>query len=111
MLQSINQGGWKPHDRTRHHSDVCQVLETGRVADWSFTKTLETAFHNDARTQQQLARSIGMTPGNFSKFLRALGEEWARRLVAYMRETNSIAPLQWLADRVGCDVVPREERT
>ncbi len=32
----------------------------------------------------------------------------ARRVVRFMRVTGSIAPLQWLADQIGCDVVVRD---
>ena len=32
----------------------------------------------------------------------------ALRVVRFMRVTGSIAPLQWLADQIGCDVVVRD---
>lgn len=76
----------------------------------TFSVALETAMSVRRVTQEQYAEAMNISPGYFGKFLRAVGEEWARRLVAYMRETRSLAPLQWLADRVDCDVVPRNSR-
>ena len=32
----------------------------------------------------------------------------ALRVVRFMRVTGSTAPLQWLADQIGCDVVVRD---
>lgn len=34
----------------------------------------------------------------------------AKRLVAFMRVTHSLAPLQWMAEQMGCDVVMRDTR-
>jgi hypothetical protein len=42
-----------------------------------------------------------------SKFMRSVGESWANRMVRFMRTTNCIAPLQKLADDMGCDVTLR----
>mgnify|MGYP003544788334 FL=1 len=33
-----------------------------------------------------------------------------RRLVKFMQATGSLAPLQWLAEQVGCEVVPQDAR-
>lgn len=43
-------------------------------------------------------------------FMRGVGQQWARRMVAFMRSTNSTAPLQWMAEQMGCDVVQRDSR-
>ncbi len=48
---------------------------------------------------------IHISHGYMSRFMRGVAQQWAKRLVAFMRETRSIAPLQWLADQMGCDVV------
>lgn len=45
-----------------------------------------------------------------SRFLRSVGQQWAKRVVLFMRRTNSLAPLQWLANEMGCDVVRRDSR-
>lgn len=31
-------------------------------------------------------------------------------MVAFMRATNSLAPLQWMATQMGCDLVPMDAR-
>jgi len=35
----------------------------------------------------------------------------ALRVVRFMRITGSLAPLQWIADQMGCDVVVRDVST
>ena len=57
--------------------------------------------------QNQIAEKIHISEGYMSRFVKAVGQNWAKRLVAFMRVTNSLAPLQWLADQMGCDLAPR----
>jgi hypothetical protein len=39
--------------------------------------------------------------------MRGVAQAWMRRMVLFMRTTRSLAPLQKMADEMGCDVVPR----
>lgn len=69
----------------------------------------EAARHSQLE-DRQLALRVGISDGYMSKFMRHVGTQWAARLVSYMRETNSIAPLQWIAHQVGCEVSIRDAR-
>jgi hypothetical protein len=51
-----------------------------------------------------------MSEGYMSRFIKGVGQKWASRLLAFMRVTNSLAPLQWLADQMGCDIAQRAGR-
>lgn len=45
-----------------------------------------------------------------SKVLHGTAGLYGRRLVKFMQSTGSLAPLQWLAHQVGCEVVPQDAR-
>lgn len=77
------------------------------VARASFTGVLSYAVMQCGADDQDLADKLHISKGYMSRFLKEAGEAWAKRIVRFMRETGSLAPLQWLADQVGCDVVPR----
>lgn len=55
----------------------------------------------------QVADAISVSHGHMSKVLKGTANLSGKRLVKFMRETQSIAPLQWLAEQMGCDVVQR----
>jgi hypothetical protein len=59
----------------------------------------------------EVADEIGISHGYMSKVLKGTAGLYGRRLVRFMRATNSIAPLQWLAEQMGCDVVQRDARS
>lgn len=56
---------------------------------------------------KQIAKEIPISNGYMSKFLGNVGEQWAKRLVKFMRVTQSLGPLQWIADQMGCDITLR----
>jgi hypothetical protein len=60
------------------------------------------------KEDQDLAPEIHISQGYMSRFMRGVGEQWAKRVVAFMRVTGSLAPLQWLAEQMGCDIVQRD---
>lgn len=56
---------------------------------------------------QEIADQIYICHGYMSRFMRGVAQQWAKRMVAFMRVTNSLAPLQWLAHEMGCDLTVR----
>lgn len=56
----------------------------------------------------EIADGIDISPGYMSKVLKGTGNLGGKRLVRFMRLTGSLAPLQWLADQMGCDIVLRD---
>lgn len=45
-----------------------------------------------------------------SKVLHGTAGIYGRRLVKFMQATGSLAPLQWLAEQMGCEVVAKDSR-
>lgn len=58
----------------------------------------------------EVADQLAISHGYMSKVLHGTAGLWGPRLVRFMRVTHSLAPLQWLADQMGCDVVQRDSR-
>jgi hypothetical protein len=83
------------------------VLLPDSVIRVSFSGTLNECLRHDGREDQQIAAEIHISAGYFSKLLRGVWEAQIKRLVRFMRNTRCIAPLQWIAHQVGCDVVVR----
>lgn len=88
-----------------HQSTQC--LPHAAVERSTFMQCMSEAARHSQLEDLEIARRIGISPGYMSKFMRHVGTQWAERLISYMRETNSIAPLQWIAHQVGCEVVTR----
>jgi hypothetical protein len=44
------------------------------------------------------------------RFMRGVAQQWVKRLVGFCRVTQSLAPLQWMANELGADLVPRDTR-
>lgn len=79
----------------------------GRV---SFSGLLSWSAERAGMSDQQIADEMHISHGYMSKFMRGVAESWARRLVLFMRVTGSVAPLQWIADQIGCDLAVRDIR-
>jgi len=76
---------------------------------------LRYAIQMSGYDDHEIAERIGISKGYMSKVLKGTAGLYGKRLVRFMQETNSIAPLQWLAEQMGCrvSVVDRDslERT
>lgn len=73
----------------------------------SFSGALNEAAKASGKDDLTIADEIHISAGYMSRAMRGLWEQWAKRLVAFMRATNSRAPAQWIAHQVGCDLVVR----
>lgn len=119
MHQSLAATEWKPMDSSGNRMvsqramgfvgvvPELQFLPLSTLQRCTFSGALNEAVRHDGREDQDIATACHMSSGYFSKFMRAVGQAWARRLVTFMRETRSLAPLQWIAEQMGCDVVVR----
>ncbi|WP_422096869.1 hypothetical protein [Variovorax sp.] len=85
------------------------MLELELVERAGFSRALKDAASDADLDHYQIADRIHISHGYMAKFMRGVGEQWAKRLIAFMRVTNSIAPLVWLADQMGCDLVVRHK--
>jgi transcriptional regulator with XRE-family HTH domain len=75
----------------------------------SFSGCLNEAVRNCGMSDQEIAERIHISHGYMSKFMRGVAQQWAKRLVAFMRVTNSLTPLQWMAHQMGCRLVMEDE--
>ena len=117
MDRSFDRVEWKPLASIGKDSQVSlpligevprpHLLDGSVLRQASFSGVLISSINHCGEEQGEIARSIHMSEGYMSRFLKGVGQKWASRLVAYMRVTNSLAPLQWLADQMGCDVTVR----
>lgn len=58
----------------------------------------------------EIADGISVSHSYMSKILKGTAGLYGNRLVRFMRETRCLAPLQWIAHQMGCDVVQRDSR-
>lgn len=84
-----------------------QQLAPEVISQATFNGVLAEAARHSGLDDQDIADAMPICHGYMSRFMRGVAQQWAKRLVAFMRITNSLAPLQWLADQMGCDVMPR----
>lgn len=87
-----------------------QMLAPAVIAQATFNGCLVEAARHSGLEDQEIADEIHICHGYMSRFMRGVAQQWARRLVAFMRTTRSLAPLQWIAHQMGCDVVQRDSR-
>jgi hypothetical protein len=83
-------------------------MTTIRAAD--FSGVLSYAVMQTGEDDSHFALKLHISKGYMSRFIRSAGQAWAKRLVRFMRETESIGPLQWIAHQMGCEVVQRSSK-
>lgn len=108
---------WKPEASAGKHTQVGMPLlaevphpaplEMFVVRKATFSGVLNHACKHSGMEDWEIADRIHISHGYMSRFVRGVGQQWAKRLVAFMRVTNSLAPLQWIADQMGCDITVR----
>lgn len=76
----------------------------------SFAGACRVAVANCERDDYEIADAIGISHGYMSKIMKGTAGLHGDMLVQFMRATDSIEPLRWLADQMGMDLVPREGR-
>jgi hypothetical protein len=91
-------------------AEPLQMLPAVVMRDASFSQVLQFAAQHSGFDDEEIAKAVCVCKGYFSRFMRGVAQQWAKRLVAFMRTTNSLGPLQWIADQVGCDVTHRDMR-
>lgn len=118
MDRSFERTEWKPQETTGKRTQAglplvgevpqpVATLDPQVVARASFSGVLSHAAQHSGMEDCDIADKIHISHGYMSKFMRSVGEQWAKRLIRFMRITGSLAPLQWIADQMGCDVTVR----
>lgn len=87
-----------------------KLVDVGIVSVLSDVGALRLATQESGMDDYEIANAICISRGYMSKVLKGTAGLYGKRLVSFMRKTNNLAPLQWLAEQMGCDVVPRDSR-
>jgi hypothetical protein len=77
------------------------------IARASWDGVLRLCVQWSGKDDYEVADEINISHGTMSKVLKGTAGLWGARLVKFMRSTENLAPLQWLADQMGCDVIRR----
>jgi hypothetical protein len=118
MSATVHAVEWKPQDAIGNGSQFSlpgvigavsrlQELEREFIARADFNGVLCAAARHSGMDDLRLSEEIHVSAGYMSKFMRGVAQQWANRLVLFMRTTRSLAPLQWIADQMGCDITVR----
>jgi len=83
------------------------LLEYAVLIKTSFSGAMTAALNHSGHNDFEIADRIPISHSYMSKFIRGLGQAWAKRVIKFMRETQSLAPLQVIAHEMGCDLVVR----
>ena len=87
------------------------LISADLAARLSDIGALRLAVQESGHDDYEIADSVGISHGYMSKVLKGTAGLYGKRLVKFMRQTNNLAPLQWLAEQMGCDVVQRDSRS
>jgi transcriptional regulator with XRE-family HTH domain len=119
MDRSVFPTNWKPEETNGNCTQLAmpligevptpQVLGQQIVKATTFNGCLAAAVLHCGMDEQEIAKRIHISKGYMSKFLSGVAQVWAKRLLAFMRVTGSLAPLQWLADQMGCELLIKNE--
>lgn len=92
-------------------SPVClrmsSAMHLGQMTD---TGALRLSIQESGLDDYEAADRLGISHGYMSKVLHGTAGLYGRRLVRFMQATGSLAPLQWLAEQMGCEVVVKDSR-
>lgn len=120
MGQSLAGFDRQPQATTGQHSQrempflaampLPRLLDPMILARSSFCGVMADAARTSGMDDCHLAEAIHVCPGYMSRLMRGVGQQWARRTVEFCRVTNSLGPVQWMADQLGCDLVQRDSR-
>ena len=121
MASTVHPSEWKPAESTSNHWNqsgfpFVSVVQAPGLAAADFIArsdevgALRMAAQRAGKDDFEIADEINISHGYMSKVLKGTAGLHGTRLVAFMRATNSLAPLQWLAHQMGCDLVQRDSR-
>lgn len=87
-----------------------QMLPGRLIEQATFNGCLTEAARHSGMEDQEIADRIHICHGYMSRFMRGVAQQWTKRLVAFMRTTRSLAPLQWIAHQMGCELIVRDSQ-
>jgi plasmid maintenance system antidote protein VapI len=94
--------------RTFHALQPAQGASGDFIKRASWDGVLRYAVQRSGMDDYEVADKINISHGYISRVLKGTAGLWGDRMVAFMRATGSIAPLQWLADQMGFELRMKE---
>lgn len=85
-----------------------QIAPTEFIARSTWEGAIRYSTQRSGMDDYEIADTLHISHGYMSKVLKGTAGLYGSRLVRFMRITGSLAPLQWLADQMGCDIVQRD---
>ena len=120
MSRSFAPAEWKGQETTGKHPQVgfpfmaavrgFAAAPAEFIAACNDIGAVRFAAQRSGMDDFEIADELHISHGYMSKVLKGTAGLYGKRLVAFMRITGSLAPLQWLAEQMGCDVVLRDSR-
>lgn len=120
MNPTFAETEWKGKETTGKHSQgafpfLAAVKAPARapdavVASGDEVSALRYAAQTSGMDDFEIADELNISHGYMSKVLKGTAGMYGKRLVKFMRLTGSLAPLQWLAEQMGCEVVVKDAR-
>lgn len=118
MDRSFSPTEWKPQEpsgtswpvsvpTTSVDPHVEHLADDVYMPQQTFSGALNRAAIHSGLEHYEIADRIHISHGYMCKFMHNVGAQWAKRLVAFMRVTKSLVPLQWIAAQMGCELVVR----
>lgn len=86
------------------------MADASFIAVTSSVGAMRYAVQRSGDDDFEVADAVGISHSYMCKVLKGTAGLHGARLVKFMRVTKSLAPLQWLAEQLGCDVVQRDSR-
>lgn len=88
--------------------DAPQSAPTDFVQRASWEGSIRYSTQRSGMDDYEVADKLHISAGYMSNVLKGTAGLYGLRLVKFMKLTGSLAPLQWLADQMGCDLVQRD---
>lgn len=120
MNSTVPATEWKGEESTGKHSQgdfpFLAAVQPAKAAPAVFIAACEDvgalryAAQCSGMDDFEVADELAISHGYMSKVLHGTAGLYGKRLVRFMRVTGCIAPLQWLAEQMGCEVVVKDAR-
>ena len=78
------------------------------LASRSLSSSIALAIRLSGFTDETVCETLGIDKGHFSRIMKGRAHFPVNKLPALMELTQSLAPLQWLANRMGFNLVQQQ---
>lgn len=87
-----------------------QMADPAFISRCTWNASLRYAVQRSGFDDYEVADEIAVSHSYMSKILKGTAGLHGQRLVRFMRHSSSLASLQWIAERVGAEIVLRDRR-